>query len=148
MKSLAFLVFIFLASTVAFAQGTVTGCKVSGGNLIYTSSTQYLLGVDLGGGLSLALGSYVYNLNPNISTNVSCTVSWASNVSVQSSGGCVYGSPSVSLPGLAAVCTNCVYGDLVTYTPTLQCNLDDYSWTFGAAASIFGIFVIRRRNKP
>ncbi|WP_230148358.1 hypothetical protein [Pedobacter sp. Bi27] len=27
------------------------------------------------------------------------------------------------------------------------CNLDDYSWTLGAAAGIFGVFVIRRRNK-
>jgi len=27
------------------------------------------------------------------------------------------------------------------------CNLDDYTWTLGAAAGLFGIFVIRKRNK-
>jgi hypothetical protein len=29
----------------------------------------------------------------------------------------------------------------------LECNLDDYSWTFAAAAGLFGVFVIKRRNK-
>jgi len=33
-----------------------------------------------------------------------------------------------------------------SYTIT-NCNLDDYSWTLGAAAGLFGIFVIKRRNK-
>jgi len=30
----------------------------------------------------------------------------------------------------------------------LECNLDDSSWLFGAAAGLVGIFVIRKRNKP
>lgn len=145
---LAIIFLFFINPFGAFAQGTVTGCMITGGTVIYTSSTQYLLGVDLGGGLSLALGSYVYKLSPTISTNTSCTVNWASNVDLQSSGGCVYGSPTVSLPGLAAVCTNCLYGDLVTYIPTVECNLDHYSWAFGTAAGLLGIFVIRRRNRP
>lgn len=29
----------------------------------------------------------------------------------------------------------------------VQCNLDDYSWPLATAAGLFGIFVIRRRNK-
>jgi len=29
----------------------------------------------------------------------------------------------------------------------VECNLDDHSWVFGAAAGVFGLFVIRRRNK-
>lgn len=29
----------------------------------------------------------------------------------------------------------------------LECNLDEYTWTLGAAAGIFGIFIIRKRNK-
>jgi hypothetical protein len=29
----------------------------------------------------------------------------------------------------------------------VQCNLDDYTWTLGAAAGLFGVFVIRRRSK-
>lgn len=32
------------------------------------------------------------------------------------------------------------------FNPVL-CNLDDYTWTLGAAAGLFGVFVIRRRNK-
>jgi len=29
----------------------------------------------------------------------------------------------------------------------LECNLDDHSWLFGAAAGLFGILIIRKRNK-
>lgn len=32
------------------------------------------------------------------------------------------------------------------FNPVL-CNLDDYSWPLGAAAGLFGVFVIKRRNK-
>jgi hypothetical protein len=41
-------------------------------------------------------------------------------------------------------------GTVVNYDrldPPVQCDLDDYTWTFGAAAGLFGVFVIRRRNK-
>jgi len=37
-------------------------------------------------------------------------------------------------------------GTLVEYD-IIDCNLDDYSWTLGAAAGLFGVFLIRRRNK-
>jgi hypothetical protein len=54
--------------------------------------------------------------------------------------------------GLLDILGTCLIG---TYTngvhstnfQMVQCNLDDYTWTFGAAAGLFGVFVIRRRNK-
>lgn len=123
------------------------GCRISGGSLIYTSSNSYLLGVDLGSGLSLALGGKIYKLSPTINSTVSCTIPWAKIVDPPVINGCIYGNPSISVPGVSAVCLTCQYGDLVNYTSTVECNLDDYSWALGAAAGLFGVFVIRRRNK-
>lgn len=37
-------------------------------------------------------------------------------------------------------------GTEVTYD-VLNCNLDDYSWALGLGAGVFGVLVIRRRNK-
>jgi hypothetical protein len=37
-------------------------------------------------------------------------------------------------------------GVIRNYTIT-NCNLDDYSWALGLGASVFGVLVIRRRNK-
>lgn len=54
---------------------------------------------------------------------------------------------TVVVPGVLVTCgVTPVDGKIATAT-IIPCNLDDYSWTLGAAAGIFGIFVIRRRNK-
>jgi hypothetical protein len=44
--------------------------------------------------------------------------------------------------GLYGATRGTYYSDYV-----LECNLDDYSWALGAAAGLFGVFVIKRRNK-
>lgn len=127
-KRFCFLLLIFITSICSFAQGTADGCLLSD-NRVYTSYTSLL-------GARLYSGSPYASLSPNYcswtaSSTVSCNVCFG------------------SINALALLCVGgpVLSGQQAVYT-MVQCNLDDYSWTFGAAASIFGIFVIRRRNKP
>ncbi|WP_316832749.1 hypothetical protein [Pedobacter aquatilis] len=142
MKNLKVLLLI-LFLLVAEKSFSAVGCKVIGGTTIYPTYNTYLLGVIVNG-INIGIPSDVYWLNNPISTNVSCTVAWANNYQV--TGSCVYGTPAVALPPLVSVCTNCVAGELVNYTTTLQCNLDDYSWALGATAAGLGFVFIRRRK--
>lgn len=122
------------------------GCKIIGGNTIYPTYRTFLLGVELDG-VSLGIPSYIYRRTSPIYTDVSCLISWAYNVKPFGSGNCVYGTPDVNIPLAAAVCiTSCFKGQLVEYSTTVECPLDDYSWAFGASAAALGVFVIRKRK--
>jgi hypothetical protein len=140
----SFFILFFLFSP---SLNAATGCKVPGSNIIYPNSNYYLLGVKVNG-VTIGVGQNVYNLTSPVYTDVSCVVPWANSYQLTGSGVCIYGSPAVAVPLVVSLCGDCVYGELVDYTTTTECNLDDYSWTLGAAAGFFGIFVIRRRNKP
>ena len=147
MKKLVFLFGVFVLLFNHLSKAAV-GCKVPGGSTIYTSYTYYLLGVKLSGGSVIGVNSNVYHLAPSLSTNVSCSTSWVNSYSLVSSGNdCIYGSPAVAVPLVISLCNDCVWGDLVNYTTTIECNLDDYSWALGLGAGVFGVFVIKRRNK-
>ena len=95
----------------------------------------------------LTLGTKTFYVTSPYSTIVQTCPGW---VNINSSGGiCFYGNPSIGIPlgGYPlAICVGCPTGTLVDYTYVI-CNLDDYSWTLGAAAGLFGVFVIKRRNK-
>lgn len=143
MKSfLSFFILLFLFSPLAKA---ATGCKVIGGNTIYPTYDTFLLGV-LIGGVNIGIPSYIYKPSSPLLTDMSCVIPWVNTYTV--TGTCKYGTPEIPVLSLVAVCTNCVDGELVDYTTTVECNLDDHSWLFGAAAGLFGIFIIRKRNKP
>jgi len=66
---------------------------------------------------------------------------------------CIGGILTINLPPLASVCLKLsppygfTSGSQYSNYTVVDCNLDDYSWTLGAAAGLFGVFVIRRRNK-
>ncbi|WP_124560879.1 hypothetical protein [Pedobacter sp. KBW01] len=98
--------------------------------------------------IPLALGTKTFYVTSPYSTIEQTCPGW---VNINSSGGtCLYGSPTLGLVlggYQVTVCVACPTGTLVDYT-YINCNLDDHSWLFGAAAGLFGIFIIRKRTKP
>ena len=140
-------IFTFILLISFCESKAVIGCRVKSGSLIYTSFSSYVLGVDIGSGLSLNLGGRIYHLSPTINSSPSCTIPWAKNVNIITVNGCLYGNPSINVPGVSAVCLTCQYGDLVDYVSTLECNLDDYSIPLLGATGLLGLLVIRKRNK-
>ncbi len=134
MKRLVFAILILFSAKNLFAQGTATGCLVPYYNSVYTSNALEVLGT-----------SQLYNKTP--STPLSANYcSWTPSSTASS---CVIcdGTLGVDLLGIKICLLGSFrYGSEGTFT-MVECNLDDYSWTFGAAAGLFGVFVIRRRNK-
>lgn len=129
-RCLLVIVLLFSLNPVgAFAQGSATGCLLSD-NKVYTSYT------------SLA-GLRLYSDSPSaiLSSNY-CT--WTSPSTVP----CTVCFGTINAVGLLCIGIGSytVNGQQGTFT-MVECNLDDYTWTLGAAAGLFGVFVIRRRNK-
>lgn len=118
------------------------GCMV--GTTVYPNFAGYNT-VSL---IPLSLGTKSFYVTSPLSTVIGTCPGY---VNINSSGGsCFYGNPTlgVNLGGYQiAVCVGCPSGTLVDYT-YVECNLDDHSWLFGAAAGLFGILIIRKRNKP
>ncbi|KQM63930.1 hypothetical protein ASE74_12230 [Pedobacter sp. Leaf216] len=134
---------IFLIIFICFAKPSFAaeGCLV--GNTVYPNFAGYST-VNL---IPLSLGTKTFYITSPYSTAYGTCPGW---VNINSSGGsCIYGNPTLgaNLGGLQiAICVACPTGTLVDYT-FVNCNLDDYSWPLATAAGIFGIFIIRRRNK-
>ena len=124
------------------AQGSATGCLIPSTNIVYQTKENALVN-DI---LKLLLGgndSYLYSSGVALSSNY---CSW---------------TPTPTGSFNCGVCTNytfflglvngCQSGAMLegyagTYT-MVECNLDDHSWLLGAAAGLFGLFIIKRRNK-
>ncbi|ARS38492.1 hypothetical protein CA265_01845 [Sphingobacteriaceae bacterium GW460-11-11-14-LB5] len=109
------------------AQGTVDGCLLSD-NLVYTDYTSLL-------------GARLYSSTPTTSLSANYC-SWTASSTV---------SCNVCFGAINALALLCVGGPVVggqrgVYT-MVECNLDDHSWVLGAAAGLFGLFIIKRRNK-
>jgi len=133
-RCLLVIVLLFsLNSLGAFAQGSATGCMIPSEQIVYPNSALKVLS----NGNAIYLDTSPRSLDPNYcywtppSTASQCTV----------------------CAGLGACVLNiclCVGGQKSGYVgdfTMVECNLDGYSWTLGAAAGLFGVFVIRRRNK-
>jgi hypothetical protein len=134
---LVFIISIFL-SRITFA---AEGCLV--GNTVYPNFAGYS-SVNL---IPLSLGTKIFYVTSPYSTIEQTCPGWA-NIN-GSAGSCIYGNPTLgaNLGGYQiAVCVSCPTGTLVDYT-YINCDLDDHSWLFGAAAGLFGILIIRKRNK-
>lgn len=135
MKRFCLTLFATLISIIASAQGTATGCLIPYSNRVYTSNALEVLGT-----------SQLYNNSPftSLSSNY---CSWTPGTTASS---CVIcdGTLGVDLLGIKICLLGTFrYGYQGTFT-MVECNLDDHSWLFGAAAGVFGIFIIRKRNKP
>ncbi|WP_406825691.1 hypothetical protein [Pedobacter sp. KACC 23697] len=134
MKSFCLLVLIFLTYECSFAQGSASGCFIPYYNRVYTSNALEVLG-----------SSQLFNNSPSVglSTNY---CSWTPSATASS---CVICDGTLGLDVLGArVCLlgSFRYGSAGTFT-MVECDLDDHTWLFGAAAGLFGILIIRKRNK-
>lgn len=136
---------ILIISCVAVHAKAAVGCKVMGGSEIYSSYTFYVLGVKLSNGVTIGIAQDIYHANSPVLTTVSCTIPWANNIVSSGPNTCIYGNPT-GIPVVVGSCNDCVYGELVNYTTTLECDLDDYSWFFGASVTTVGMLIIRRRR--
>jgi len=134
-----FIYFNLIVSTALAGEGCVIGSTV------YSSRASTVLSLEVLGSNKVfsEVGSPTNSCNPP-STEGSCSV-------------CINGGSAIDISLIGAPVIVCSLSLLNNYPPTtgsyysnyiLNCNLDDYSWTLGAAAGLFGIFVIRRRNKP
>ncbi|MDQ0967591.1 hypothetical protein QFZ20_002994 [Flavobacterium sp. W4I14] len=139
-------IFIFLSPAAA-----QTGCLVNTDD-VYLDKKRIGL---LGSLVDILFGSKtIYNENGAIDPRETACVAGSKNLYSTSNpiNNCMVCPQGVALGGLLGTtilgCVNNVElnGTLVTRS-VVACNLDDYSWTLGAAAGLLGVFVIRRRNK-
>jgi len=119
--------------------GADTGCKLPNGKIYGPQTGTALLGATL---VPLNLGILVplYN-SPEISQIPGACPGYA-NTPVSLGTPCT--TSALTILGLGLVAQN--EGVEFSYS-FVNCNLDDYTWTLGAAAGLFGIFVIKRKNK-
>ncbi|WP_167293120.1 MULTISPECIES: hypothetical protein [unclassified Pedobacter] len=102
--------------------------------MVYTSNALEVLG-----------SSQLYNKSPSTSLSANYC-SWTPSSTASS---CVIcdGTLGVDLFGIKICLLGSFrYGSEGTFT-MVECNLDDHSWLLGAAAGLFGLLIIRRRNK-
>ncbi|MBT2562825.1 hypothetical protein J7E50_24170 [Pedobacter sp. ISL-68] len=130
LKCLAIWIVLFLYSTLAKA---TDGCLITGGTELYDTPTLNVLT----GGYKLYTNS-LYPLSSNY-------CSWAA-VSYTGNTCGVCSGLGICVFGICPCIGTAKYGLEGSFTMVL-CNFDDHSWLLGAAAGIFGLLVIKRRNK-
>lgn len=140
---------LFIVLSSAAAQ---TGCLVNTDDVYLDKKRIGLLGslVDILFGTKI-----IYDENGAIDPRETACISNSKNLYSTSNpvNNCMVCPEGVLLGGLLGTsilgCNNNVElnGTLVTKS-IVGCNLDDHSWLFGAAAGLFGILIIRKRNKP
>ena len=143
MKSYIILFFLlFLFSTPrAFAQ---TGCLISSTGNVYTTPddvglVNFLLIAIFGGVAAYKSTPY----EPQYSACVSeSRTQWTATASP-----CRVCPGGYNILNLVTGCSGTALDGSIATKSTVYCNLDDYTWTLGAIAGLFGVLVIRRRNK-
>lgn len=138
MKILKLFLFALSLLTIPMFLYADTGCRLPDGKIYSPQTGTALLGATL---FPLNLGILVplYS-SPEIPQTFACPGYATSVVSL----GTKCTTSALTIVGLGLVAQN--EGVEVSYV-VVPCNLDDYSWALGLGASVFGIFVIRRRNK-
>lgn len=59
---------------------------------------------------------------------------------------CRGGGFTVVIPGVLATCGTPTIDGKIATLQVIQCDLDDYSWAFGASAAALGLILIRKRK--
>ncbi|MGN8059059.1 hypothetical protein ACTJKN_22420 [Pedobacter sp. 22163] len=116
------------------------GCRIN--TTFYNIPASVLLGINLG-------GTIIPYTTPGTNSNgcYTGTVSSAKSCYVCTNGGGVVLAVGVGTALEVITCSTGIATKGTYYSDyVLECNLDDYSWTLGAAAGLFGVFIIRRRN--
>lgn len=129
MKRCLFVILLFSLNALnLFAQGSASGCLLPD-NKVYTNYSS-LAGLRLYSSSSSAVLSNNYCSWTSAST-APCTVCFGT---INAAGLLCTGTGAATVTGQEGIFT------------MVQCDLDDYTWLFGAAASVFGIFMIRKRD--
>jgi len=131
MKRRLFVILLFfsLNSLTGFAQGSASGCLLPD-NKVYTNYSSLA-------GLRLYSNSSTVSLSNNY-------CSWTS----ASTAPCTVCFGTINAVGLLCIGTGAttVTGQEGIFT-MVECDLDGHTLLFGAAASLLGLFIIRKRNK-
>lgn len=140
---IAIILFFTLNGTSLFAQGSATGCLVSSNQIVYTQKVDIAL---LNSILALLFGSNpVYSSTQQTPLSSQCGT-WNPTVTGTNCRVCPGDNYTYTLGLISGCNVSYLPGYEGTFT-MVDCNLDDHSWLFGAAAGLFGIFIIRKRNK-
>lgn len=144
MKKALLLLFVLVSFNVYPTFGE-EGCKIIGGSntVIYKNFKTSLLALEFSNGIKIAVGTKIYTPNSPITNNISCTVPWVNSYIVK--GSCIHGEVD-GLPPVVVTCNDCAYGELVEYTTTLECDIDDYAWLLTVGLGLVGFFIIRRKG--
>ncbi|MBB6235475.1 hypothetical protein HDC90_000072 [Pedobacter sp. AK013] len=146
MKKIFLYIFIVLIFdfTRSYAQ---SGCLIPANNTVYTvQDNQGIINAVLA---IVFGGNPVYQANPN-EPSISTCIANSQKVWVATAQNCTV-CPlgySFNILGVVTGCQTTTYVGNVANATIVQCNIDDHTWIFGAAAGLFGIFIIRKRNKP
>ncbi|RBQ10019.1 hypothetical protein [Pedobacter miscanthi] len=139
MRGYIFLIIFLACSVPLFSKAD--GCRIN--TTFYNIPASVLLGINLGSTL-------VAYTTPGTNSN-GCykgTVSSAKSCYVCTGGGGVILAVGLGSALEVITCSSGVATKGTYYSNyVLECNLDDYSLPLATAAGLFGIFVIRRRNK-
>ncbi|KLT66612.1 hypothetical protein [Pedobacter sp. BMA] len=133
-----FAIFLLVTSKTFSAEGCLVG------NTIYSTRTSSSVQVDL-----LSNGMNVFKADSPIGTNncISGTIMGTCQV--------CHGNPTVGISLGGVKILLCTLGlDLLRPVDNgiyyssyiLECNLDDYSWLFGAYVAMVGLLMIRRKS--
>jgi hypothetical protein len=117
----------------AFAQGPATGCLLSD-NKVYTSKP-LLSATMYDPSPATPLSDNYCSWTPVSTTDCSVCFNGLINALGLCVGLDIFNPPTI------------VNGKSGTFT-MVECNLDDHSWLLGAVAGLFGMLIIKKRNKP
>jgi hypothetical protein len=139
-RNIVLTILLAIYSCSSFAQ---TGCLVSTGN-VYTSPDN----VGLVNFLLIAIfgGVAAYKPTP-FEPQYSACVSESRTQWTATSSPCRVCPSGYNVLNLLTGCSGTSLDGSIANKSTVYCDLDDHSWILGAAAGLFGVFVIRRRNK-
>lgn len=146
MKSLKYLIALIILF-YRFDAKAENGCLVLTENRVYTSKLDASLVSSV---LALLLGTNpIYSAAPYVPLSNNCA-SWSPTSTPKNCRVC----PNNNYSFINVLGVNLISGCNIPYTlgnegtfTMVQCNLDDYTFPLIAATGIFGLLVIRKRNK-
>lgn len=143
MKKLKRILLIFILLAIPFFGKSQNGCLVPGGD-VYTSAEGSLVNAILG----LLVGPG-YKGSPSPSSTACVNYSMTVYVPDNSKNCrvCTGGGFSIVVPGVLVTCGTTQIDGKVAAPTIVPCNLDDYTWSLGLGAGVFGFILIRRKNK-
>jgi len=127
----------------SFSRAQSSGCLIASTGTVYTTPDD----VGLVNALLIAIfgGVKAYKSTPT-TASVSACVSLKQTVWVAGTSPCRVCPSGYNVLNLITGCRSSSLEGFVAAPQIINCNLDEYSWSLGTAAGIFGLIIIRRKN--